>query len=116
MWPQRRRRICSLMFASLCLAVVGCATQPAPDGVNLPGFFSGLLHGVLMPFTFIGSLFMNVRIYNFPNSGRWYDFGYIIGAAMILGGGGAATNEGREDDKAEDEETENEEPSDRKRG
>jgi hypothetical protein len=54
-------------------------------------------------------VFMNVRIYNFPNSGRWYDFGYIIGAAMILGWGGAAANEGHEDEKAEDEETEDDE-------
>jgi hypothetical protein len=43
-------------------------------------------------FTFVGSLFTHVRIYNFPNSGRWYDFGYLIGAAMILGGGGSAAN------------------------
>ena len=26
------------------------------------------------------------RVYAFPNSGGWYDFGYLIGAAMFLGG------------------------------
>lgn len=91
MWTKRRRRTCLLMLTVVALAVAGCATQPMPDGIGLPGFYSGLLHGFLMPFTFIGSFFMDVRIYNFPNAGRWYDFGYLIGAAMILGGGGAAT-------------------------
>jgi hypothetical protein len=61
-------------------------------GSELPGFWSGLLHGFLIVFSFIGSLFTDVRIYNFPNSGGWYDFGYVIGAAMFLGGGGASTN------------------------
>jgi hypothetical protein len=65
-----------------------------------------------MPFTFIGSLFMNVRIYNFPNAGRWYDFGYIIGVAMISGGSGAAANRGREDEEPEDEELEYDELED----
>lgn len=43
-----------------------------------------------MPFTFIGSFFTEVRIYNFPNAGKAYDFGYLIGAATILGGSGMA--------------------------
>ena len=43
-----------------------------------------------MPFSFIASFFTDVRIYSFPNAGRWYDFGFIIGAMMIWGGGGAA--------------------------
>ena len=73
------------------MAAAGCATQPTPYGIDSPGFVGGLIHGILMPFTFIGSFFMDIRIYNFPNAGRWYDFGYLIGAAMILGGGGAST-------------------------
>jgi hypothetical protein len=31
----------------------------------------------------------DVRIYAFPNSGGWYDFGYLFGVAMFLGGCGA---------------------------
>lgn len=88
MWTRRRRRICFLIFTVFAMAVVGCATQPASYGTGLPGFFSGLLHGILMPFTFVGSFFMDVRIYNFPNAGRWYDFGYLIGALLIFEGGG----------------------------
>ena len=55
-----------------------------------PGFLYGLMHGFLILFSFIGSLFTDVRIYAFPNSGGWYDFGYVIGAALFLGGGGAS--------------------------
>jgi hypothetical protein len=36
----------------------------------------GLLHGFLMMFSFIGSLFTDVRIDAFPNSGGWYDFAF----------------------------------------
>ncbi len=56
-----------------------------------PGFWFGLLHGFLIFFSFIGSLFTDARIYAFPNSGVWYDFGYLIGASLFLGGGGASS-------------------------
>ena len=92
MFSLRRRRACFLMLTAFALVVAGCATQPIPSGTDLPGFFSGLLHGFLIVFSFIGSLFTDVRIYNFPNSGRWYDFGYIIGAAAFLGGSGASSS------------------------
>ena len=81
-------------FLGLCVlvfVVASCAHQPPPVGSELPGFWSGLLHGFLIVFSFIGSLFTDVRIYNFPNSGGWYDFGYVLGAAIFLGGGGAST-------------------------
>ncbi|MDQ3583821.1 MAG: hypothetical protein M3495_20450 [Pseudomonadota bacterium] len=42
-------------------------------------------------FSFIGSLFTDIRMYQFPNSGVWYDFGYLLGASMFLGCGGAST-------------------------
>ena len=29
-------------------------------------------------------------IYAYPNSGWWYDLGYLIGASAFLGGGGAS--------------------------
>jgi len=75
---------------AIALALASCASQPSPEAYDPPGFFSGLLHGFLILFSFIGSLFTDVRIYAFPNSGGWYDFGYLIGASMFLGGGGAS--------------------------
>lgn len=72
------------------LVIGGCANQPSPVAYDPPGFFSGLIHGFLILFSLIGSIFMDIRIYAFPNSGFFYDLGYLIGAAMFLGGAGAS--------------------------
>jgi hypothetical protein len=89
----------SLLFLG-CSAVVaiasGCATQPRPEAVDLPGFWFGVLHGFLIFFSLIGSIFTDHRIYAFPNSGGWYDFGYFLGAAAFLGGGGSASRSGED--------------------
>jgi len=78
----------------LLLAMAGCAHQPSAKLASFvsdsPGFFYGFLHGFLILFSFIGSLFTDIRIYSFPNSGGWYDFGFLLGAASFLGGGGAS--------------------------
>ena len=74
----------------LC-ALASCATQPHPNGGDAPGFFLGLLHGFIIFFSFIGGLFTDYRIYAFPNSGVWYDFGFLLGAGTALGGSGAAS-------------------------
>ncbi len=43
-----------------------------------------------MPITFIISLFSDtVGIYEVHNNGGWYDFGFVIGASVFLGGTGA---------------------------
>jgi hypothetical protein len=80
--------------AAICLAVAAllcaCATQPAPIAFNPPGFWFGLLHGVIAPFALIASFFSDVRIYAFPNSGWWYDFGFVIGIGALFGGGSSA--------------------------
>jgi hypothetical protein len=40
----------------------------------------GLWHGVVAPFALFAHIFdNNIRIYAFPNSGGWYDFGFILG-------------------------------------
>jgi hypothetical protein len=82
---QRLRVVPWLTLCAAALAVAGCAQQPVPSAGHLPGFWWGLLHGFIMPFTLFGELFSDVRIYAFPNSGGWYDFGYFIGAAAVLG-------------------------------
>lgn len=87
--------LAALILCVGALLVQGCATQPPPAaGPEVPGFFLGLLHGFLLLFGFIASLFTDYRIYAFPNSGFWYDFGYLIGAMSFLGGGGAGARSG----------------------
>jgi len=89
-WSRHRRAFTFLMLIMVAVVAESCATQPRPLAYNPPGFFSGVLHGFLIFFSFIGGFFTNVRIYAFPNSGRWYDLGYLTGASMFLGGGGAS--------------------------
>jgi hypothetical protein len=58
------------------------------EGAQPAGFLGGLWHGMIAPITFIFSLFnQNVRIYETKNNGRWYDFGFFIGAGIIFGNG-----------------------------
>jgi len=76
----------SMVIVSTLVLVLGCAHQPLLGEGDYPGFFFGILHGFLILFSLIASLFTDVRVYAFPNSGAWYDFGYFIGAAIFLGG------------------------------
>ncbi len=66
-----------------------CATHSLENVTGLPGFLKGLLHGFILLFSFIGSLFTDYEIYAFPNAGGWYDFGFLLGVMMFFGGGGA---------------------------
>ncbi len=84
-----RRRAPLLVMLGLAVLLASCAKQPPPGTHDVPGFWAGLLHGFLIFFSLIGGIFGDYRIYAFPNSGGWYDFGYFLGAAAFLGGGGS---------------------------
>jgi len=76
------------------LAVAGPDSKYQQPGAAPAGFLASLWHGLILPITFIVSLFSpNVRIYETNNSGRWYDFGFILGASSSLGGSGATVNQ-----------------------
>ena len=65
------------------------ASQPTvhPGADLAPGFWRGVWQGFIAPITFIVSLFnTDVRIYAFPNAGRWYDFGFMLGISGFSGG------------------------------
>ncbi len=85
------KRLISLLPVVLAAAVIfsGCATQTMQNMDNPPGFLKGLLHGFILVFSFIASLFTDYEIYAFPNSGAWYNFGYLLGVMLFFGGGGA---------------------------
>ena len=82
----RMRRLAFCGVYATVVALSSCAHQPKPTTYDVPGFWLGLLHGFLIVFQFIGSLFTDHRIYAFPNSGRWYDFGFVIGAVIFISG------------------------------
>ncbi len=79
------------LAAATLLALAGCASQPYAAGWAAPGFFFGLLHGVLAPLALFGSLVIDIRIYAFPNSGWGYDCGYLIGLCGWAGGAAKAS-------------------------
>ena len=71
----------------LILLLGACASQPGTaDGYEVPGFFTGLWHGLIAPIAFIGAIFTDIRIYAFPNTGNWYDFGFLLGLSAWAGG------------------------------
>jgi len=73
-----------ILLVAFCLAA--CAHQPPLEAHQPPGFLLGLFQGFTMLFSFVGSIFLDIRIYAFPNSGFYYDLGYLIGAGCFFGG------------------------------
>jgi hypothetical protein len=79
------------------LLLTSCAAGPnveegaADASGQVAGFWPGLWHGIIAPVTFVISLFSNtVNVYEVHNNGNWYNFGFILGAGMFLGGSGAS--------------------------
>lgn len=70
------------------LAVAGPNSKYQQPEAKPAGFWAGLWHGLIMPLTFIVSLFdSGVRIYETNNNGRWYDFGFFLGVSTAFGEG-----------------------------
>jgi hypothetical protein len=85
----------------LMLLVSGCAdvnvveTNEALCGRDPSGFWSGLVHGIILPFAFIVSLFKDsVAVYDVCNVGGWYDFGFCLGVCLFTGGSHGARRSG----------------------
>jgi hypothetical protein len=56
------------------------------------GFLGGLWHGIIAPFSFVCSLFMdNVAVWAVNNNGGWYAFGFLIGIGGLGFGGSKAS-------------------------
>jgi hypothetical protein len=50
------------------------------------GFWAGVWHGSIVPLTFLISLFKpGVGVYETRNVGKWYNFGFLIGASIAFG-------------------------------
>lgn len=87
----------SLLLVSAIL-ITGClagtnSVAGTPDiGGDIAGFWDGLWHGVIAPVTFFISLISdNIHMYEIHNNGGWYDFGFVMGAGIIFGGGSKAS-------------------------
>ena len=73
------------------LVLIACAAQPSPPYSGAPGFWWGVLHGFIAPSSLVGTFFdPTIRAYSFPNSGWWYDLGFVLGIGALGGGAGRA--------------------------
>jgi hypothetical protein len=83
----------AIFLLASCTAGHNSSENIANSGGSLAGFWSGLWHGIISPFTFVVSLFSNkVGIYEVHNNGGWYNFGFILGGCIIFGGGSKASS------------------------
>jgi hypothetical protein len=72
--------------AGLLLLLAACAAGPPPvsSGPDAPGLFTGFWHGLILPITFVVSLFDDtVGIYDVHNGGHLYDLGFVLGAGGL---------------------------------
>ena len=74
----------AIVAAALTLAACAATQSPAGVAPQAPGFWLGLWHGFVLPVAWLVSLFTDkVALYAVPNSGGWYDFGYILGVCVF---------------------------------
>ncbi len=83
MTPRSAVRVAASVAVVLLLA--GCAADANPDaGDGSAGFWLGLWQGLILPVTFIVSLFNeDVAIYEVDNRGNLYDLGFVFGAGGL---------------------------------
>ena len=81
----RYRNIAILVATAFILS--GCAYfAPVTTSNPEPGIFYGILHGFFAIPTAILSFFFDIQMYQTPNSGNWYDIGFVIGFSLCGGG------------------------------
>ncbi len=83
----RKLSIFFLCVFILIIVASSCAPGNTRFDAKPAGFWAGLWHGLICVITFIISLFSkSVAMYEVSNSGGWYNFGFLLGAAIALGG------------------------------
>lgn len=81
-----KKNLIILFILSLTVILTGC-TFIEPGSIsyyNAPGFFVGIWHGLLAPYTLIVRWFADIEMYAVPNSGWFYDCGFLIGILFSL--------------------------------
>jgi hypothetical protein len=80
------------MLIIVAVLLIGCAAGTERFSAEQPAsFWAGIWHGAISVITLIIHIFNHdVRIYEINNTGGWYDFGFLLGAICIWGGGSTA--------------------------
>lgn len=85
----RRSHVHIVLALGALVLLAACAERPMGHPGD-PAFLRGLIDGLLAPISFVLSLFSShIRMYAYPNIGRWYDFGFLLGIGAVWGGGGS---------------------------
>ena len=101
----RKLSIIFLCVFILIIVTSSCAPGNTKFDAKPAGFWAGLWHGLICVITFIISLFSkNVTMYEVSNSGGWYNFGFLLGAAIALGGSGGTSCKRRRKKSAREKE------------
>jgi hypothetical protein len=102
LWEVFVNRVRPILVLLMAVVLAACAAGPNPmagsaaDGEVIAGFLLGLWHGFIAPVAFGISLFTdNVSLYEVNNNGNWYDFGFVLGAGILFGGGAGGARASR---------------------
>jgi len=86
-----QKHIAILGLVIFLFMTISCAPGNKRFDEKPAGFWAGLWHGFIIVITFVISLFTDsVHMYEVNNSGGWYNFGFLLGAMIALGGSGGA--------------------------
>ncbi len=95
-------RFLIILVIALTALLVGLPSGflPSPETVShscagMDGFWSGLLHGFLLLWTFLAGFLYDVGVYEPCNTGALYDGGFILGVSIYFG---ASAREGSSSD------------------
>jgi hypothetical protein len=96
------RHLKYILMAAVLLIIAGCAGPnklvgtPVDPAHGVCDFFCGFWHGIIIFFSFIGSLLdSTINIYEVHNNGGWYNFGFMLGIGAL--GGGASSSSKNKD-------------------
>lgn len=73
------------MTLTYALPVHAFVQQHQYSDSNPPGFFIGIWHGLLAPYSLIARWFdSDIVMYAVPNAGWFYDLGFLLGVAVSI--------------------------------
>lgn len=87
------QRVLKTSVLLLCIVVLtGCTFAGTSANLNhIPGFFMGIWHGLVAPYTLVVRWFIDIQMYALPNSGFGYDLGFLLGIIGAIPVGWLAT-------------------------
>lgn len=82
-----------VLIAAVGLILSGCTFAGDSSALTqgTPGFFMGIWHGIVAPYTLIVRFFLDIKMYAVPNSGIGYDAGFLLGVIGAIPFGWLAT-------------------------